>query len=256
MTTNYSGARRLAQEGCSGMLVTGASEGIGRALALQLARAGVPVVAVARNSHRLDELARAEPRVIPLSFDLAKVDGMGDLAERAVGACPGLMGVIHNAAIQRDLRFDDAALNEDSIREEVAVDLLAPLLLTRHLLPTLQRREKAWVITLGSVLAIAPRPTAAVYSASKAGLESFSRAMRLQSRGTGVRFVHAVLPLVDTAMTAGRGSGKISPDEAADKLLRAVARGAGAEVFLGKARAVPWLRRLAPALLGRMMARS
>jgi uncharacterized oxidoreductase len=238
------------------MLVTGASEGIGRALAVQLARAGVPVVAVARNRQRLDELARAEPRVIPLSFDLARVDGMGELAERAVGACPGLMGVIHNGAVQRDLRFDAPASNEDTIRQELAVDLLAPLLLTRHLLPTLQSRDKAWVITLGSVLAIAPRRTAAVYSASKAGLESFSRAMRLQSRGTGVRFVHAVLPLVDTAMTAGRGTGKISADEAADKLLRALACGADAEVFLGKARAVPWLRRFAPAVLARMMARS
>lgn len=255
MTTNYPGARQLAQQGCRALLVTGASAGIGGALARQLAGAGITVVALARNGRRLERLAREHANAIPLVCDLAKLDGLPDAAARALEACPGLDGIIHNAAIQCDQRFDDADYGDACIREELHTDLLAPLILTRHLLPTLQRRERAWAVTVGSVLAVAPRRSAAVYSASKAGLASFSRAMRLQSRGSGVRFVHAILPLVDTAMTAGRGSGKMSPDEAADALLRAVAHGRSL-IHVGKARVVPWMQRFAPRVLAAMMARS
>jgi len=237
------------------MLVTGASAGIGRALARQLAVAGIGVVALARSRERLEGLARRHPGMVPMVCDLADADALGPLADKVLEACPALDGVIHNAAIQCDQRFDDADYGDACIREELHTDLLAPLVLTRRLLPTLQRRERAWVVTLGSALAVAPRRSAAVYSASKAGLESFSRAMRLQSRGSGVRFVHAVMPLVDTAMTAGRGSGKISPDDAADALLNAIARGKH-QVYVGKARAVPWMQRLAPGVLAALMARS
>jgi uncharacterized oxidoreductase len=245
----------MIESGCQGALITGASTGIGRALAVRLASAGRTVIAVARDRARLESLAAAHPCVIPVVADLSLPDAPARVASQVLDACPHLDCVIHNAAVQRDRRFDDDDCDEHDILAELHTNLVAPILLTRHLLGALQRRERAWVVTLGSVLAAAPRRTAAVYSTSKAGLDSFSRAMRLQSRGTAVRFVHAILPLVDTAMTAGRGTGKISAEAAAEALLSAIARGRQ-EIYIGKARAVPWLQRLAPGVLARMMARS
>jgi uncharacterized oxidoreductase len=254
VTSNYSGARQLAHAGTRGVLVTGASSGIGLALATQLAAAGIEVVALGRNRERLEGLARRDRRIVPLIADLADLAALPGVAARALDLCPALDCVIHNAAIQRDVRFDAGGYGADAIREELDIDLVAPLILTRHLLAPLQARDRALVVTVGSVLAIAPRPAAAAYGASKAGLASFSRAMAVQSRGTGVRFVHAVMPLVDTQMAAGRGSGKMSADAAADALLAGLTRGKR-ELFIGKARLVPWLQRLAPGILGAMMRR-
>src|SRR5262249_20256764 len=123
MTTNYSGARRLARRGCRAMLVTGASAGIGRALAAQLAAAGIQVVALAQNRSRLESLAALHPGVTPLVCDLARIDGLADAAARALEACPTLDGVIHNAAIQCDQRFDDADYGDACVVEELHINL-------------------------------------------------------------------------------------------------------------------------------------
>jgi len=245
----------VTNPGIRSALVTGASSGIGFALSRQLAFAGVPVIALARDRGRLQSLASGHPRITPFVADLADIGALDAVAERVLELAPQLDCVIHNAALQHDLRLDDANYHGAQVREEIDVNLVAPIVLTRRLLEPLQQRSCAWVVTVGSVLATAPRRSAAVYAASKAGLQSFTRAARLQSRGTGVRFIHAVMPLVDTPMTAGRGRGKITPDTAAAELLRGLARGTD-DLYIGKARAVPWLARLAPGLLSAMMNRS
>ena len=84
--------------------------------------------------------------------------------------------------------------------------------------------------------------------ATKAALAMWSRALRLQAADDGVRVVQVVLPLVDTAMTAGRGANKIDAMTAA----RAVARGLERDrddIFVGKARLLPFMNRLAPGVL-------
>lgn len=89
------------------------------------------------------------------------------------------------------------------------------------------------------------------YSASTAGLQLFTDALRVQTRGMSVRVVEALMPLVDTPMTHGRGRGKIAASDAAAQLIRGVALG-HAEVRVGKARALPHLQRWAPSLLARL----
>ena len=103
-------------------------------------------------------------------------------------------------------------------------------------------------VNIGSGLGFAPKRAAPVYCATKAALAMWSRALRLQAADDGVRVVQVVLPLVDTAMTAGRGANKIDAMTAA----RAVARGLERDrddIFVGKARLLPFMNRLAPGVL-------
>jgi short-subunit dehydrogenase involved in D-alanine esterification of teichoic acids len=168
-------------------------------------------------------------------------------------------GLIHNAGIQCDLRLDDAACTPQALRQEVDVNLLAPMVLTRLLLSHLQARGQAgapaFVVNVTSGLAFAPKRTAAAYSATKAGLHLFSRGLRVQLAGTPVRVVEAVMPLVDTPMTAGRGQGKLPAEQAARALLDGLAAGRST-VYIGKARFVPLLHRWAPAVLDRVLQRA
>lgn len=235
-------------------LVTGATSGIGRALALQLAGAGVPVLALGRNAQRLQALQDSNPLIDTVVCDLADVAALPDHAMQWVTQYPDLACVIHNAGVQDNLRMDDTGYGACQLRKEVDINLVAPMVLTQALLPHLQSKQQAWVVSITSGLGFAPKRTSAVYSATKAGLHLFSEGLRVQLQGSAVRVVEAVMPLVDTAMTQGRGSAKISPTQAANEVIAGLHKG-HAVVWVGKARAVPLLQRLAPALLARIMQR-
>lgn len=103
-----------------------------------------------------------------------------------------------------------------------------------------------------SALALVPKRSAPVYCATKAALRSFTRSLRCQLAGTPVRVVEVLPPLVDTAMTAGRGRGKLAPDVVARAIVRSL-EGGGDEVRIGKTKWLFAAHRLSPALAGRLM---
>lgn len=232
------------------VIVTGASSGIGLALAGQLADAGCEVIAIGRNQEALQALAARHHRLTPWVADLADVDSLPGLVARIVAAHPRVQGLINNAGMQNACRFDEAGSGPAAIRQEVDVNLVAPLVLAQCLLAHFRTRQGALIVNVTSGLGYVPKRTAAVYSATKAGLHLFTRALRLQLEGSPVRAVEAVMPLVDTPMTAGRGRGKLPPDQAARALLDGLLCGRD-EIFIGKARFLPWLHRWAPGLLAR-----
>jgi short-subunit dehydrogenase involved in D-alanine esterification of teichoic acids len=238
------------------LIVTGASSGIGHALSRQLANRGVRVVAVGRDRERLETLARSCPPIRTEAFDLATGGGGIDaLAARLIAAHGPIHGIVNNAAVQDDVRIDDSSYTAAQIEREIAVNLTAPVLLVRALLAHLLAQSAPIVVNIGSGLAFVPKRTSAVYSATKAGLHLFTEALRVQTRGSRLAVVEAVMPLVDTAMTQGRGSGKISAEAAAAALIAAMdARRPHA--WIGRARLLPPLLRLAPSLAQRILQRT
>jgi len=231
-------------------LVTGATSGIGWELVRQLAEAGAEVVALGREVGRLQALAARFPRLSVVRADLLDLDAIPALAARLVADHPGLACVVLNAGVQHDVRFDAEGYGPREVRDEVTVNLTAPVLLVQALLPHLSTRSGATVACVTSVLAQSPKPRAAVYSATKAGLARFADALRLQL--AQVRVVEVVVPLVDTPMTAGRPGAKLPAADAAAGILAGLRTG-GPVVRVGKARAAAWLHRFAPWVLARLM---
>ena len=235
-------------------LITGATAGIGRELALQLAQAGVPVLALGRNVQSLQALQDSSPRIATVVCDLSDVASLPDHAAQWVTLYPDLACVIHNAGVQDIVRMDDAGYGAGQLRQEVDINLVAPMVLTQALLPHLQSKQQACVVNITSGMGFAPKRTSAVYSATKAGLHLFSEALRAQLEGSTVRVVEAVMPMVDTAMSQGSAAGKISPAQAARELITGMNKGLSV-VWVGKARAIPVLLRLAPSVLARVIQR-
>ena len=235
-------------------LVTGATAGIGRELALQLAQAGVPVLALGRNVQSLQALQDSSPRIATVVCDLSDVASLPDHAAQWVTLYPDLACVIHNAGVQDILRMDDAGYSPGQLRQEVDINLVAPMVLTQALLPHLQSKPQACVVNITSGMGFAPKRTSAVYSATKAGLHLFSEALRAQLKGGTVKVVEVVMPMVDTAMSQASAAGKISPAQAARELITGMNKGLSV-VWVGKARAIPVLLRLAPSVLARVIQR-
>jgi uncharacterized oxidoreductase len=233
-------------------LVTGGSAGIGRELALQLAAAGDRVLICGRDRARLDDtVATGGGRIRAVVCDIARADGRATLVEAAQALGAPLDLLVHNAGVQFEARFGEATVSPEAVEREIAINLTAPLALTAALMPQL-RRPGATVINVTSLLARHPKVAAPVYCATKAGLRAFSQALRHQLAPLGLHVIEAVPPLVDTAMTAGRGRRKISPTEAARQIVAGLPR-RRAEIHIGVARALCTLDRLAPSLVARAL---
>ncbi|MCB2079839.1 MAG: SDR family NAD(P)-dependent oxidoreductase [Novosphingobium sp.] len=232
------------------ILITGASSGIGRALALKLAAQGNHVVALARNEGRLRALAAENPSIETIALDLANPDALRDFA--ASGWQGGLDVLINNAGVQDQHRLDDSACTADVMIDEVTVNLTAPMVLTKALLPQLLASETGMVINLVSALAFAPKDNAACYSATKAGLKMFSAGLRAQFPRDRLRLLDIYPPLVATAMTEGRGKGKITPQAAADAIIKAM-DGSRDRALIGSARIIAALSAITPQLATRLM---
>lgn len=220
-------------------LVTGASSGIGEAVARRLAGRAAPLVLVGRDRARLDAVAGATGGRAVVA-DLTDPAGRAAVVD-AVGSDVGL--VVHAAGIgaAAPLAETDPAV----IAAVLATDLAAPVQLTRALWPALRAgvRDRhsghgGHVVLVASIAALGVAGEAA-YSAAKAGLRTFADALRLEDGAVGVT---TVLPgAVDTPFLARRGYDRavprpIPPDRVAAAALRGVQRGRP-EVF------VPgWLR--------------
>jgi uncharacterized oxidoreductase len=239
------------------VLITGGTRGIGRALTGQLAGLGAHVVTVGRDRQRLAALnAEHGDRVTPYPLDLADPAAVDAFTRTVTARHPGLSIVINNAAVQAhaDLLGDDPDTTRPVLRREIAINLDAVVAICAGLLPHLRQWPAAAIVNITTGLAVAPKRTAPVYCATKAGVRTFTRALRYQCEHSApqIRVAEAMMPLVDTDMTRGRGSGKISAEAAASAVVDGLRRDAR-EIYIGKARLLPALMRITPSIGYRML---
>lgn len=169
------------------VLITGASAGIGQAVARRAAERGYRLALTARRADRLEQLAGeleatgVEVQVVPAALDDR------DAPARIVAAVLDRFGrldvLINNAGFGLPTLFATSA--PDDIRRQLDVNLLAPLLLARHALPALLERRGV-VINVGSAISSIPNPALGAYGATKAGLAYWNDALRRELRHKGV----------------------------------------------------------------------
>ncbi|MFB7473528.1 SDR family NAD(P)-dependent oxidoreductase [Kitasatospora sp. NPDC056184] len=228
------------------ILVTGGTGGVGLALAESLTALGATVVTCGRTASG-GHAVRA---------DLAVPGEAARVVAEAVERLGGLDVVVANAGVQYPtpltLGPDPEVLA--AARQEIAVNLASVVELAAAAWPHLAAAAPAGppgaaFVAVTSGLAYAPKQSAPVYCATKAAVHILLESLRHQARTTspGVRVQEIVLPLVDTAMTAGRGgpARKLSPAQAADAVVRGIVRGRPV-VAVGAGRALLALLRLAP----------
>lgn len=169
------------------VLLTGAGGGIGQALAVQLVRAGAELMLAGRSQQRLAAQAQAlasesgTPRWV--AADLGAEGAAAELARAA--AAWDCNVVIHAAGVASFGPLQ--ALAPEDLERTLQVNLVAPMLLTRLLLPHLQAQPAAAVMFIGSVLGAIGLPGFSAYSASKFGLRGFAQALRRELEDGAVR---------------------------------------------------------------------
>ena len=192
------------------VLITGASSGIGRELARQLARRARTLVLVARREERLevlrDELLERNPTlgVVVERCDLAHPDEVDSLLDS-----------LHRHLVRVDVLVNNAGLGDYSLYEQeswsrihqmVQVNVTAPLLLTHRLLRRMVERKRGGILNISSGGARAFVPGLAVYAATKHFLDGFTESLRLELMGTGVVVTQVAPGPVDTEFSEVAGT--------------------------------------------------
>ena len=203
-------------------LVTGASRGIGRAVALELARAGAEVaVNYAASEGPAQEVVREIEalgrRALAVKFDVADPEAVARGVKEVEEAFGRIDILVNNAGITRDGLC--MRLKEEDWERVLSVNLKGAFLVTRAALPGMLKRRWGRIINISSVVAFSGNPGQTNYAASKAGLVGFSRSLALEVASRGIT-VNVVAPgFIETDMTAAL------PEKAREALLSRVPLG-------------------------------
>lgn len=192
-------------------IVTGAGQGIGRGLALEFAANGSRLLLVGRTEASLQETARLVEAAGGTAEVLVQDLGVPGAAERvveAVAAWDTVDLLINNAGNVRGGRLELSS--EQDVRSMIDLNLTAPLLLTRALLPRLRKAGPSAgsiVLNVSSSIALVAMPFYAVYAATKTGLAAFGESLRRELHGSGVHVATLYPGATDTAMMTTNHAG-------------------------------------------------
>jgi NAD(P)-dependent dehydrogenase (short-subunit alcohol dehydrogenase family) len=241
-----------------GALVTGASRGLGRALAAELAAKGARVVMTARGADDLEAAARAIRAAGGEAHALPGDVGDKQAIHAIAGAAAALVGpvdlLVHNAStlgpLPMPLLLDTDCEDFEGVLE---VNLIGPFRLTKVIAGSMALRGTGLVVHLSSDAAVSPYARWGAYGVSKAALDHLSRTWAAELEGTGVRFLSVDPGEMDTQMHADAmpdadRSALLRPEEVARRIVRLIEDGAapsGARVEAASAAAEAVLREAA-----------
>jgi uncharacterized oxidoreductase len=191
------------------ILITGAGSGIGQALALRLAEHTPQLTLVGRRRAPLDELAervRAQgARAHVVTADLTEPGQPERVVAAATAEFGGLDVLVNNAGNVRAGRLE--ALEESEVVAQIALNLTAPILLTRAALPTLRQSDRALVVNISSGIGLIAMPFYTTYAATKAGIAHFGEALRRELYGEGVHVLTVYPGATSTPMMESSKAG-------------------------------------------------
>jgi 3-hydroxybutyrate dehydrogenase len=225
-------------------IVTGASRGLGHAIAAEMGRRGYRLLLTARNAQELDGSVRAlasGSQTVVLAGDVSDERHRGALVDAALDHWGRIDVLVNNAAAVHVAPFERADVDETV--EILRVNLEAPALLSRAVLPVMLAQRSGRILNISSTFGLAGAPYLAAYSASKAGLGALGRSLRIELRRSGCSVTTAYPgPLRGETMLerieANAGSDlpwmpRIGTTAAARRALRAMERGR-AEVVIAR----------------------
>lgn len=193
--------------------MTGASRGIGAAIARALSGAGAKVVLTARTAADLKRIAGELNGAVAVACDLTDAASLADAvaaARAALGGPPDIL--VNNAGIFRTGPVDQ--LEPDTVEETLRINLFVPFRVVHAFLPGMRARGSGHIVTIGSVADRKIFPNNSAYSASKFGLRAMHEVMRTELRGTGVRATLVSPSSVDTPMWDTASGADLPPRDA------------------------------------------
>jgi len=241
------------------ILITGGTSGIGFELARQLLERGNTVIVTGRDPRRVADARQRLPGLHGFVSDVADEASIEALHREVTGSFPALDVLVNNAGIMRNLNLTHVRALSDVTRE-IDVNLRGPVQMVQQFLPHLRGRGQAAIVNVSSGLAFVPLAISPVYSAAKAALHAYTRALRVQLAGSGIQVVELAPPPVETRLMRAEFEAelKASKGMSVEALARAAIAGierGREEIRPGLANVLNAMSRIAPQFMFRQMTR-
>jgi uncharacterized oxidoreductase len=231
------------------ILITGGTSGIGFEFAKRLLALGNKVLITGRDKEKLERAKKSLPGIHVFQSDVSDPVSIKMLHQEVSGRFPQLNVLINNAGIMRNLDLNNPKVDLADVVQEVEINLSGTIRMVQQFLPTLKANRHSVIVNVSSGLAFIPFSLSPVYGATKAGIHSYSQALRVQLKGTNVRVVELAPPATGTALMEafgpGLSSGQMSTEKMVDSALRGLAN-EKTEILPGAAKALKLMSRIAP----------
>jgi 3-oxoacyl-[acyl-carrier protein] reductase len=243
-------------------LITGASRGIGRAIALELAHQGMKrLLLVARDASRLAELAteiealEVETEIVTLPLDLTQPVAVNIALAKAWRDYGPVHLLVNCAGVAHQTPFLQSRLPQ--VYEEVSLNLMGTYAITRLLARRMAAQREGTIVNVSSLMGKVGAPTMSTYSATKFAILGFTQALRGELAPYNIRVVALLPSLTDTDMARSlqlfRGVMPMTPQQVAQALVVGLQKGKS-EILVGwQSYLAVWCQRLAPWLLERIL---
>jgi len=230
------------------IIITGATRGIGLEMLDKFHQLDNQIIAIARNQKALIELRNKYEDITTVQCDLSDEKSIDELVKEIKSTHSDVNTLINNAGVQvnfYDSKFGEEQKSLQSIKDEIQINLSAPIELTYRLIPIITQNKNASIVNVSSGLAFAPKKSAPVYCGTKAAIHIFSKALRYQYEESDLKIFEIIPPLVETDMTKGRGTGKLTPNQLVEEFIRAYKKDKF-EVNIGKTKLLRFIQRISP----------
>jgi uncharacterized oxidoreductase len=185
------------------ILITGGTSGIGFELAKQLLALDNTVIVTGRDQSKLDETKNKLARVHTIQSDVSDPAAITLLFDQVTKEFPDLNIIVNNAGIMRKINLHDKGNDLVDIAREIEINLTGPVRMVKKFLAFLKTKKTAAIVNASSGLAFVPLPISPVYSATKAGIHSFTQSLRIQLKDTNIQVFELAPPGTETPLFSG-----------------------------------------------------
>lgn len=235
------------------VLITGGGSGIGLALAKIFLKNKNTVIITGRKLKKLEKAKSENPALHIAQCDVRNAEEIQALKAKLDAEFGGIDVLVNNAGVFHEVDHKDESYPFEKHLQEIDIDFTGPIRMVHYFLPGLLKKEDAAIVNVSSGLAFIPFTLGPVYSATKAGIHSWTQSLRFQLSKTNVKVFELMPPVVDTEMVATlEGSPKMAPEKLAKEFFKGYSKDK-LEITPGQSAQLKFMRRLAPAAIFKML---
>jgi uncharacterized oxidoreductase len=236
-------------------VISGGSSGIGRAFVAKLYSDGWRIFTCGRHAEKLRRLEADFPGIRGFVCDVTDRAAVTAMARDVAAETDRIDLLISNAGGLTEIDFTRDDIANRDVTSDIRNNLEGAINWIAAFMPALKKAERGRLVVIGSGYGVAPATRAPIYSAAKAGIHSLAKSLRRQLAPLGIAVTEVLPPVVDTPAVAHRNVKKVPVEAAVAQALRAIER-RQAECYIGPARFLPVLLRLAPGFMEAMVAKT
>lgn len=244
------------------ILITGGASGFGFEFASKLLDLGNTIIITGRDQAKLDMAKKKLPQIHTFKSDVSDAEQITKLYQEVTARFPDLNILINNAGEMRKLSLHDTATTLLNVTREVEINLMGPIRMVQQFLPHLKTKQVAAILNVTSGLALVPFPISPIYGATKSGLRSYTKSLRVQLKNTNIKVFELIAPgsktpLNDQFANLDGFDEKMlmDPGKLIDEAIKGLQNNK-LEIYPGMARVLLIMSRLAPAFILKQLSKA